>query len=41
LQTNDLVRNFLSHIDGAYGKNHYRFRWKRTLTSNNLKEALV
>tara|TARA_Y100001968_G_scaffold212345_1_gene195479 strand:- start:53024 stop:54556 length:1533 start_codon:yes stop_codon:yes gene_type:complete len=40
LQTNELVRNFLSYREGAYGNNHYRFRWKRTLTLNNLKKSL-
>tara|TARA_Y100001968_G_scaffold298816_1_gene308974 strand:- start:4422 stop:5972 length:1551 start_codon:yes stop_codon:yes gene_type:complete len=40
LESNSSVENFLSLSKGAYGNNHYRFRWKRVLTSREIQQAL-
>ena len=40
LRSNSSVENFLSFNKGAFGNDHYRFRWKRLLTSREIKNAL-
>ncbi len=34
------VKQFLEQVDGAYGSSHKRFRWKRLISIDELKEAL-
>ncbi|WP_196757500.1 SpoIID/LytB domain-containing protein [Prochlorococcus marinus] len=35
-----VVKSLLDNADGAYGQGHPRFRWTRTLTAEQLKQAL-
>ncbi len=37
---NSAVKNLLQSTDGAYGRNHRLFRWKRIYTSKQLIEAI-
>ncbi|KGG13689.1 MULTISPECIES: SpoIID/LytB domain-containing protein [Prochlorococcus] len=41
LNQRSLVKSFLAKRDGAYGNNHYLFRWRRNLSPNDLKKALT
>ena len=38
--TNSSVKALLSVNEGAYGSNHYLFRWRRILTAEKLKQLL-
>ncbi len=35
------IQKLLSQRDGAYGNNHYLFRWKRKVSSEELQKALL
>ena len=37
MTSNSVIRRFLSQRDGAYGNNHYRFRWTRKLSALDLQ----
>ena len=41
LTNKKMLRNFLSSRAGSYGKDHSLFRWNRTFTARDLKEALA
>ena len=41
LSTNDSIKKFLLSKQGAYGKNHYLFRWERTVTDKQLQNQLI
>ena len=41
MDNNAALWRFLSQRDGAYGNNHYRFRWTRKLSSLDLKNFLT
>ena len=41
LQSNSELKHFLSYRQGAFGTNHYRFRWRRVLTAKEIKNALT
>ncbi len=40
LQTTFALESLLSQEEGAYGKDHSRFRWKRVITAEELKSQL-
>ena len=36
-----MIQTLLSKRDGAYGNNHYLFRWRREISASDLQEALL
>ncbi|WP_041391271.1 SpoIID/LytB domain-containing protein [Prochlorococcus marinus] len=41
LNQKSMIQTLLAKRDGAYGNNHYLFRWRRKISASELQEALL